>query len=252
MNGRRDTCLVALLLCIVFAASCRDGSTTGSSASMSPQVIGARRCPDAAKVVTDPELRAPGGATADLDGDGEEEKIFIARDDDAQAGCAEFLVAHGATKTAVATLAQPGLDTSAVGAVPTILTVAQVDGRPGLDVVVNLVAGASTQFAGVYSMAGGELERVRVKGDLPEADDLFPYGGSVGHIEASDCTPGGAVVVSQAVPDTTRRYDVTRRFLRFDGQAWRVDRTQRREMPLDNLSRLPEFATGPFAHCRTS
>ena len=79
-----------------------------------------------------------------------------------------------------------GWDPSAGVALPTLNRLAQIDGRPGAEIVVNLAAGASTQFVGAFAVAEGTVERLATTGDEASSGtaDLFAFGGSVGHLEA--------------------------------------------------------------------
>ena len=82
------------------------------------------------------------------------------------------------------------------------------------------------------------LERITVAGALgggapAGGEDLFAYGGSVGHLSAVDCTGDGGVVISTATPGAARSeaeqgiYDVER--LRYGALLFRgfgVDGTE--------------------------
>ena len=95
-----------------------------------------------------------------------------------------------------------------------------------------------------------------VKIGFPASDNgLFPFGGSVGHIEAVGCDPDGALVVTQALPGGSREdlgkqvYDVTRRSYRLEGSELEPVDLERTEAPIEKLDRFPEFAAGPFGTC---
>jgi len=121
---------------------------------------------------------------------------------------------------------------------PAISSLAAVDDRAGLDVVVDLEAGASTSFAGVFSFGGGSPARLGGPGGSSSVTrDLFAYGGSVGHLEGVDCAGeagSGRIVVSTAVPRGDR-YLVTRRFFQTEDSklrpAGRAQTTPRRLAP---------------------
>jgi hypothetical protein len=175
--------------------------------------------------------------------------VSLAFDDRGAVGCQAFLVVEGSGEGAV--LAIEAFDRAYGLPQPRLNTLAEVDTAPGSEVVIDLVAGASTQFVGLFTMAGGELARVEVEGDEFPTDDLFPYGGSVGHVEASDCAgAAGTIVISSATPRGDD-YQVTRRFFRFRGSTPRAEpsSTERDRATLEELGRFPEYRSSPFGGC---
>jgi hypothetical protein len=219
-------------------------SPTGSSTADS-----ASRCPNEAEVTSDPSARIGGSLHGDVDGDSRPDDVSLAFDDTGALGCQAFLVVEGSVGVAV--LAIESFDRAFGLPQPRLNTLAEVDTAPGREVVVDLVAGASTQFVGLFTVAGGELARVEVEGDEFPTDDLFPYGGSVGHVDASDCAKeAGMIVVSSATPRSDD-YQVIRRFFSFQGSTPRVElsSTERDRVALDELGRFPEYRSSPFGGC---
>jgi hypothetical protein len=88
---------------------------------------------------------------------------------------------------------------------------------------------------------------VRVSGTSTNGN-LFPTGGSVGHIEGSDCA-GDGVVISSAVP-AGKKYEVTRTFYDFEETTLVPRGSDRHVVGAASLNNYPEFAGPPFARCR--
>jgi hypothetical protein len=215
----------------------------------SPAPATASGCSNEAEITSDPSARTGGSLHGDVDGDGSPDDVSLAFDDTGALGCQAFLVVEGSGNSEV--LAIESFDRAFGLPQPRLNTVAEVDTVPGSEVAVDLVAGASTQFVGLFTMTGGELARVEVEGDEFPADDLFPYGGSVGHVEASDCAGApGRIVISTATPRGDD-YQVTRRFFRFRGSTPRVEpsSTKRNRVAFEELGRFPEYRSSPFGGC---
>ena len=187
----------------------------------------------------------------DVDGDGEHDPISIKSFPRAEPGCRAVLTAFPGGAPISVSLEQEGVDVAS-GA-PTLLGAADVDGRPGSEIIVRLVSGASTEFLGLYSAASGSLERLTVKGG--EFGDLFPSGGSVGHLEQSDCAEPGTVVIATATPQGAK-YLVRRAGFVWDGDAFSPDSNATTEevVDADDLASgaVLGFASGaPFGSCPT-
>jgi hypothetical protein len=132
---------------------------------------------------------------------------------------------------------------------PRLNRLAHVDEGGGAEVLVDVEAGAATQFLAMFTIVEGALERVRVPGDAG-LGDLFPYGGSVGHIEASNCPTDDPadVVISVATPRGAR-YLVQRTYYRLEGDALaEVDRSEER-LPIEALAQEHDYVTSPFGGC---
>ena len=161
----------------------------------------------------------------------------------------------------VTVVAAPVWEVGAEGGLPQprIHGFIDIDGRPGTEVLVDEAAGASTQFVGAFAAVEEDLERVTAEGGVaPGAGpvaDLFPYGGSVGHIEAVDCTTDG-IVVSTATPSGSSAdagsvaYEVERRFFSFDGVDLEEEDVETETVPIEELNRFPEYESSPFGNCR--
>jgi hypothetical protein len=212
-------------------------------------VDSASQCPNEAEVTSDPSARIGGSLRGDVDGDGSTDDVSLAFDDTGALGCQAFLVVEGSGEGAV--LAIESFDPGFGLPQPRLNTLAEIDTAPGNEVVVDLVAGASTQFVGLFTMTGGELARVEVEGGEFPTDDLFPYGGSVGHVDASDCAAAaGTIVISSATPRGDD-YQVIRRFFSFQDSTPRVElsSTKRDRVALEELGRYSEYRSSPFGGC---
>jgi hypothetical protein len=200
---------------------------------------------------TDALKRVSGPLSGDVDGNGAPDQTYLTLDAAGSPGCQAFIVVTGA-----ATFAAPieDWDPAAGLTSPSLNRLAQIDGRPGAEIVVNLAAGASTQFVGVWSVAGGLFDRIVAQdrgGDAATAGGtLFAFGGSVGHLEAVDCTATGEIVISSAIPKADR-YQVERRYYHPVDAALELDiaKTQHPVVTAEKVNDFPEFGASPFGTC---
>jgi hypothetical protein len=209
-------------------------------------------CPNQAEVTSNPLNRVAGPLIGDATGDATPERIYLSLDEAGTPGCQAFVVVAGAS-----TITAPieGWDPTAGISSPTLNGLVQIDGRPGVEIVVNLAAGASTQFVGAFAVSSTAIERLTTSGDATTTGsaDLFAYGGSVGHLEAVDCAPDGQVVLSSAIPKGDR-YQVDRRFFVPSGATLQLqaDASRRAVVSLNRLEDFPEFGASPFGTCPTA
>ena len=229
------------------APSPAPSATVAPSSAPSAAVSGS--CSNEAEVASNALDRVSGPLIADVDGDATPERIYLSMDPKGPPGCQAFVVisADSTRSTAIA-----DWDPAGALSAPSLNEVVQIDRRPGAEIVINLAAGASTQFVGVYSVFGGSFERLATqdRGDSGAAADLFAFGGSVGHLEAVDCTADGAVVLSSAIPKGAR-YQVDRRFYIANGPSLslQVARNETEVVAAAGIDRFPEFAASPFRSC---
>lgn len=137
-----------------------------------------------------------------------------------------------------------------------VMAMVEVDTVPGREFGIVLQQGASTTFAGLFTMRAGEIRRVRVFGRGAPDGHLFGYGGSIGIQVASDCArnrPDGQVIYSVAVlNDAGTHYKVKRRWFASTGVNLRrtPEPTAKRRVRAENLhERLYEFNNSPFGSC---
>jgi hypothetical protein len=199
--------------------------------------------------VADGSLRDDGRLLGDVDGDGADDPVFIVRTT-GEPDCSVFLVAETAGGTLSAP-APPDEGGAALG-LPALTGLAQIDGLPGLDAYVTVLAGASTEFLAVFSAGSGRLERLDRAGAGGES--LFPSGGSVAHVEASDCRQQGGVVVATATR-VDGGWGARWEYYVREGDSFVPDdpASAITTDPIGRLSRSsPEFRFTPFGSCSTS
>jgi hypothetical protein len=203
-------------------------------------------CPNAPAVAGDPDSVRPGGLSGDVDGDDSPDRVRVAVAARARPGCRAFVVVRTADARLIAPIEERDLQIDL--GFPVLDSLIGVDDRPGREIVVRIAAGAATEFAGLFTVYDGALERVRLNG--PHGS-LFPSGGSVAHLEASNCSPDGAVVISSATA-RGRGYIVERTFYFFEDARLVRDEslTERRRISPDEVASLPEFGAPPFSMCR--
>lgn len=252
----------ALVATVALLAACDDGGETARTPSVtssptaspgtteaipSPGVVVDGSCANGDAAVD--AARVGGESSGDVDGDGSDDNLYLVRDDEGAPGCRIFLVAETGSGTLVTPTSDEGVEHALQA--PRINSVVQVDGRGGSEVVVDLEQGASTQFVGMFTVADGVLQRVRVQGAAPSGD-LFPYGGSVGHIEGSDCgQEPGSVVITTASP-VGRRYEVRTSTYEMVGAALQPLEPERpRVIEPSELGDVGAFQTSPFGSCGT-
>ena len=191
----------------------------------------------------------PGSLTGDIDGDGQVDQVFLALDRTAPQGCQAFLV----VQTPNTLLSSPVSAWESLGGLPSprLHSLIQLNGS-GDEVVVDVLAGASTQFVSVFTVVDGRLEPMSAPGvQTAGGVTTFPYSGSVGHLDGEDCTTDGHIEIVSASPKGNK-YDVHRHVYSAQGAELKplpsFDRTT--TMTFSELSRLPGFASAPFGDCR--
>ncbi len=248
----------ALLLVLVLVAGCDASPSSSVGRVRTPPPDTATPAPPTPPTASSRCPNQPDGFDAgvvggelsgDLDGDDSEERVFLVRDEAGPPGCKTFLVVESVDAAWVVPTDEPDVDYTLQA--PRINSLVEVGGAPGLEVLVDLEQGASTQFVGMFTVADEALARVRVR-ESSGYGDLFPYGGSVSHIEASNCTEeGGADVVVSVATANTRDYTVRRRLYEMTGAILRPVEPARQPpiATVEDLQRLPEFVSSPFGDC---
>lgn len=267
-GGRRGTrAAIALVVAAFTLAGCADEEppprtsqpeaplATAPAATITtpvapPSVPPAGDCPNQADAAVNPLNRIAGPLIGDVTGDATPDRVYLSLDEAAPPGCQAFVVVSE-TVSLVAPI--EGWDPSGGLTSPRFEGLHQIDGRPGAEIVVHLAAGASTQFVGAFSATGGVIERLATTATEQSSsgsNDLFAFGGSVGHLEAVDCTEDGRIVVSSAIP-RGERYEVTRSFYAPAGATLEPSTpgTRRAVVALDQIEDFPEFAASPFGTC---
>ncbi len=214
-------------------------------------------CANEAATAADAARRLGTSVQGDVNGDGTIETIALALDPAGAPECSAFVVVDLGTEIAAAPVWEAGPESGLPQ--PRINGLENIDGRAGDEILIDEAAGASTQFVGAFTFIDGDLKRITARGGIAEGEvagfeNLFPYGGSVGHIDAVDCS-GDGIVVSTATPSSDQDelargiYEVERRFFTLDDGTMEHDETQRSEVAVDELDRYPEFGSAPFGSC---
>lgn len=234
---------MALGVAVILVAGACDGDPehgaprTSPTPRTSPVASADLLCEEQEQALEDPEAHELAG---DVDADGAPDRVVIAP---AVGECPPVLV----VVTARRALSVPIEEEVSGPGLPRLMGLVEMGDGAGAEVVMVLAAGASTEFFGVYTAVDNELDRLRIRGPS-RFGDLFPSGGSVGHMEASDCAGDGRVVISSAVPNGDR-YLVERRFYDVDGGVLRRAGRGDRLVDLDALGSIPEFGSTPFGSC---
>ena len=252
--------IVLLAVCLLLSACSDDPEPTRQATSApattpapsppptpSPTPAPETACANQEAVAADASLRTGEPASGDVDGDETEDSVSVHFDPQGEPGCQAFVVAESAG----ATLAGPletwrddfGLP------MPTINSLAEVDGEAGAEIVVNMGVGASTQFVGIVTARDGALTQVTSEGLPDQVDEgMFGFGGSVGHLEGVDCARFGGVIASFATP-AGKRYRVERRYLVFEGTELVFSHEEVERVLPGLIDRLPEYSSSPFGSC---
>jgi hypothetical protein len=247
----REHAVRRLILVAILLAGCTASKTTQTlHPSASPSIEGGE-CDHQAEVTGKVDDRTN---STDVDGDGTKDPINIIIDGQGQAGCRAYLSASIDGDIVSEPIWQQGRQGGLPA--PSFAGLAQIGGG-GMEIVVNELAGASTQFVGLFTYVDGALERIRPKAGTDlwtgAADGVFPFGGSVGHLDAVDCSDDGHVVVSEAIPagSSADAYEVQRRFFTLDGSTLVEDKDLAEKATVDGLKLddYPEFASSPFGSC---
>ena len=240
--------LGCLALALAFAlAGCDEDKTPEPVSPAATPTVAAGDSGCALQAALEQGSRLGGELRGDVTGDGSEDVVYLIRHPEGAPGCVDLLFAETENEILGSALTD-GRDYAL--AQPRLNSLAAIDREPGAEIVVDLEQGASTQFVGIFTVRDDELERIRFQGESGQAD-LFPYGGSVGHIEASDCGETvGTVVVSIAVPKG-EMYEVERSVYRFEAVDLVLDRgaSERIEVAADEVQDLPEYRSPPFGTC---
>ena len=248
---------LSVCIALVVFVACEGESAPRKAAEQAPRSplatpsVADGGCENQLDVIGQESLRLGGPQLTDVDGDGTDDSVSLFIDQEAEIGCQAFL----AVDIDGAVFATPVWRTGNTGGLPepNFHSFAQTDGEDGYEIVLLEAAGASTQFVGVYSFTDGVLHPL----EAPASEfGLFPYGGSVGHIEAADCARvEDDIVVSQAVPSDAPNaleknlYDVTRRFYTPGSTKYSRSFVERKEVPIGELEQFPEFRSAPFGSC---
>ena len=265
---------LVLLIVALLAAGCGGGGDESSDAapsepseptptvtvteSVSPtptETQAAFACPNQEAAVADKSLHRPGRLTGELEDDGVSDDVFLVVDPSGEQGCQAFVaVDDGSLRSVPIELSQIPFEMG----FPRLIGLPLIDDRPGAEIVVGVGAGASTQFAAVFTSIDGQISPV-LREDAPNLENsLLAFGGSVGHQDAFDCAVEigpGVVVVSAAEPDAGgAKFQYVRRFFVFEAPTVVAEDESLREegtIRFNRFDSLHEFPNAPFGSCPT-
>jgi hypothetical protein len=194
-RGRRVTLLGGLALLVVTGSAWTRLANPSTKARSD-----ARRCLTAGEAARDKKIWGPALA-ADVTGDHRVDRVRLARAWRSPLRCRFFVVLSSNGRTTATLVVQPELVNLPNAElqtehIPRLLAIVSLPGGPR-DVAVQLLAGGSTEFAGLFVPVGGTLGRVVIRPKLPDTN-LLPYNGSVTHFDGVGCGAHSTVVATGA------------------------------------------------------
>jgi hypothetical protein len=220
--------------------------TETASPEQSPSASPSSACPNESATLADDALIRPGSLPGDVDGDGVSDETRLVVEPEADPKCQAWVTVSSSGAELVAAIEEEDLLLDM--GLPALERLVALDNRAGDEILVRLRAGASTEFFALYTAVEGVLQRVRIFRDRASAPSPFTLasGGSVGHLDATDCARD-LVVVSSAVLKSDR-YRVTRSFF-TPGPVLLGESTQRATVRPNKLTEFPEFGATPLGSC---
>lgn len=211
-------------------------------------------CANQETAVANESLRHRGRLTGDLEEDGVREEVSVAVDESGEQGCRAFLIAEGEGTVRSTPVAVPDIPFEL--GFPRLISMPRIDDRRGDEIVLGVAAGASTQFAAIYTADDDALIQVLREGASSPQENLVAFGGSVGHQSGCDCAAEkgpGVIVISEATPSGDgRRFDYVRRFFVPSGPGNYAEAPSMREkgsIRFNRFETLHEFPNAPFGSC---
>ena len=216
----------------------------------------ARRCLTVGDAARDKKIWGPALA-ADITGDGRVDHVRLASAWESPHRCRFFVVLSSRGRSTASRIDQPELARLSNAElrtehVPKLLAIVSLPGRRR-DVAVQLLAGASTDFVGLFVPVDGTLLRVVIRPKLPETN-LLPYNGSVTHFDGVDCAGHSTVVATGAgaLGTTGTRWALARTWYRQ--HAARLVRTREESVRFRGSfaalqARYRALSPIPFPHC---
>ena len=190
----------------------------------------------------------------DLRGDGSSTRALILGDEERPLGCRYFLAVGYPEDTA--SYAPIEAAESLPYDVPSLLMAVEIDGQPGLEVVVDFGGPRHPHRTGqVFTFEGSALVAARIEPAQLEGIPpiLFPLGGEFA--AGVDCAaePGAIVLTVGGLAEggtDDSHYDVTRTFYRAEGGRFVESRRETHTIEVGTEgARWPELADDPFRSC---
>jgi hypothetical protein len=186
------------------------------------------------ETTTTTAVACEGELVGDVDGDGGADRVQL---------CGRELVVEGIASAAIEPLEWPGTN-------PRLLLLAEIDGQPGLETVVEMSPANAYEPGAVFTVRDDGLARMRFEGggvpELVPLDDEFPAG--------VDCAgrPGRIVVTSGDLERGTDRYwRISRSVLQASQTRFELVRRTwfRVRVGPEAERRWPELGGHPFRSC---
>ena len=188
-----------------------------------------------------------GPLVADVDGDGAEDRVFtVGRPTLLGRSCRYLVVAETGSGTYAARITGKPLSLHPTSFQLYLAPVAaaQLDDRPGAELLVHVSQGASAHFATLYGLVDGSLVRLQVRG---EPSDLISYLGSVSHGSVLNCLDGQ--LVASSAGRSGPRFVVARSFYELEGATLTRVRKERHLRQFGQWDDFDEFGGHPLSRC---
>lgn len=193
-------------------------------------------------------LRGP--LVADVDGDGSADRVYaLGRRIVLRGTCRYFLVVKtdSSTYRARVRAGELGLHRFSLPAFFIPQSAAQLDARPGLELLIGVHHGAAVVFGTVYTINGGSLVGL----DISDEDvDTFGYEGGLCCGGALNCEGDAIVYAEYGRAMNGRGYAVTRRFYEVSASSLVRTREESHRLGASGLDQFKEFGGRALSHCR--
>jgi hypothetical protein len=211
--------------------------------------------PAATKCFTSDNTRAKRLMRGDLDGDAIRDSVWLGARRDGRCHYFVFAETSSSGRSRVAIPANDRFSRSSLRFAGRPIALVKLDDIPGREVAVHLLAGASVQPFGFFTMRLGRLRRMPIDDTAPQplaGEDMFAYGGGLALMFGTDCAFGKSprtLVYSRAYPKNAARtkYFVERRWYQVRGFGFaRTSHPMQKEVVrLSRLrARFHEFRNG--------
>lgn len=231
------------------AARNEDVRSARRSLREAQRVVDNNLCFDDAVGLDAGSLRGP--LRADIDGDGSADRIYaLARRMPLRETCRYFLVAETDTSTYRAPIRARELGLDDDYSLPSYFiphSAAQLDARPGLELLIGVHHGAAVEIGTIYTLSNGTLVRLDIS---DEPIDTFVYAGSLCCGGALNCDNDALVYSGYGRANNGRGYVVTRRFYVVSGSSLIRTGIEKRPARDGELDRFKEFGGLALSHCR--
>lgn len=190
-----------------------------------------------------------GPLRADVDGDGSADRVYaLGRRFPLRETCRYFLVVKtdSAMYRAQIRASELGLDRFSLPTYFIPQSAAQLDARPGLELLIGVHSGAAVAFGALYTMSDSRLVRLDIS---DENIDTFGYEGSLCCGGALNCVDDALVYSGYGRTNNGRGYVVTRRFYEVSESSLILTREESQRVGDGDLDQFKEFGGRALSHC---